>query len=163
MHSEFVNYLPELGWSDLLLMHVQWVLMPVSLCGFFCVCNFMGTDSGTNTQGRLGGHIALESTTKTSWSFISPHPVRYSFPDWLLKPQLALFPLACGLVLWHLLIYYAVLALWALAFWGMEMRGDTNTLPCWNLKTPGWLEDLTESFHRMSVESQSRKKMSWQK
>jgi len=49
MHSEFVNYFPELGQCDLVLMHVHQVLIA---CFVIWICKFIGKDSGTNKQGR---------------------------------------------------------------------------------------------------------------
>lgn len=145
MHSEFANYLPELGQCDLFLMHVQRVLIACFVCCcfffcfvlfFFCICNFMGTDSGTNIQGRPGVHIALLSTHKGFLELC--HTPACNIPHSNLAPNSPAITAAFSLqsfCFWHLFICYTVLMLWILPFQRKEMmlRGDTNTLQCRNL------------------------------
>lgn len=142
MHSAFVNYLPELGGCDLFLMHIQRVLIA---CFVFCICSFMGTYSGTDTQGRPRGHIVLISTTKTSQSFSSPQPVGDALP------------VICGLVvsvnlLWSCrAVSFAFPESWNDAGWGCKY------IAMLKLEKSQLEQNIIEKVHRMSVQSQSRK------
>lgn len=102
---------------------------------FFCICNFMGTDSGTNIQGRPGAHIALISTHKGFLELC--HTPACNIPHSKLAPNSPAITAAFSLkpfCFWHLFICYTVLMLWILPFQRMEimLRGDTNTLQCRN-------------------------------
>lgn len=97
-HGLWVCQLPSWAGTVWFVFNARTASFNNLFCFFFCICNFMGTDSGTNTQRRPRGHIVLISTTTTSWSFISPQPVTFLFPNWLRKPQPSLLPLVCGLV-----------------------------------------------------------------